>query len=80
MINRALSDNGFLLIVEDQRIPVGEKAHKNGFLVLDTAHLRTLFSIKEADVAAGLFTFHDARGDGRLKAHLINRALFRTNH
>ncbi|MBV1811271.1 AAA family ATPase [Pseudomonas viridiflava] len=74
-IFRALSEEGFVLIVEDQRIPVGEKAHKNGFLVLDTAHLKALFDIKEADIANRLFVSHDARNDGRLKAHLIGKDL-----
>jgi energy-coupling factor transporter ATP-binding protein EcfA2 len=71
LIKRALKDNGTLLIVEDQRIPTGEKAHEFGFLVLDTPHLKTFFSIKEADVLAGLFRIQDHRGDGRLKAHWI---------
>lgn len=75
IISRALSDTGFVLIVEDQRIPVGEKAHKNGFLVLDSVHLKTLFDIKEADIANELFVSNDARGDGRLKAHLIGKPL-----
>ncbi|MFJ4141531.1 AAA family ATPase [Pseudomonas sp. NPDC089734] len=75
LVSRALSDNGFILIVEDQRIPVGEKAHKNGFLVLDTAHLKALFDIREADINDGLFVSHDARQDGRLKAHLIGKSL-----
>jgi hypothetical protein len=75
LINRALKDNGTLLIVEDQRIPTGEKAHQFGFLVFDTAHLKTLFSIKEADISAGLFRSQDHRGDGRLKAHWIGKEL-----
>jgi energy-coupling factor transporter ATP-binding protein EcfA2 len=75
LINRALKDNGTLLIVEDQRIPTGEKAHEFGFLVFDTAHLKTLFSIKETDISAGLFRTQDHRGDGRLKAHWIGKAL-----
>ena len=75
LINRALKDNGTLLIVEDQRIPTGEKAHQFGFLVFDTAHLKTLFAIKEADISAGLFRSQDHRGDGRLKAHWIGKEL-----
>lgn len=75
VVSRALSDNGFVLIVEDQRIPVGEKAHKNGFLVLDSAHLKALFDIREVDVANALFVSHDARADGRLKAHLVGKSL-----
>lgn len=75
LINRALKDNGTLLVVEDQRIPTGEKAHEFGFLVFDTAHLKTLFSIKEEDISAGLFRSQDHRSDGRLKAHWIDKSL-----
>ncbi len=75
LISRALKDNGALLIVEDQRIPTGEKAHQFGFIVFDTAHLKTLFAIKEADISAGLFRSQDHRGDGRLKAHWIGKKL-----
>lgn len=75
LIIRALHDEGTLLIVEDQRIPTGEKAHQFGFLVFDTAHLKTLFAITEADILAGLFRTQDHRGDGRLKAHWICKAL-----
>ena len=75
LIRRSLSDSGFLLIVEDQRIPVGEKAHEHGFIVLDTPHLRTLFGIKDSDVQAGNFVANDCRNDGRLKAHLIAKTL-----
>lgn len=75
LINRALKESGTLLIVEDQRIPTGEKAHQFGFLVFDTAHLKTLFEIKESDILAGLFRSQDHRGDGRLKAHWIGKGL-----
>lgn len=75
LINRALKDSGTLLLVEDQRIPTGEKAHQFGFLVFDTPHLKTLFSIKEADSLDGLFHSKDHRGDGRLKAHWISKEL-----
>jgi len=70
---RLLGSDGYLLVVEDLRIPTGEKAHEFGFLVFDTQHLRTLFSIDQADVAQHSFVCSDARGDGRLKAHLISR-------
>ena len=77
LIGRSLKESGYLLIVEDQRIPTGEKAHKFGFLVLDTPHLRTLFSVTEDDVENGLFQVSDHRGDGRLKAHKISKRLLR---
>lgn len=75
IIYRCLRSDGYLLVVEDQRIPVGEKAHEHGFLVLDTVHLKTLFAGTESDVHSGRFIVDDARNDGRLKAHLISRAL-----
>ena len=75
LIFRALKDTGHVLIVEDQRIPVGEKAHQYGFLVLDTPHLKTLFGVLAADQANNLFVLHDYRGDGRLKAHLVSKIL-----
>ncbi|MDI1279638.1 class I SAM-dependent methyltransferase [Methylobacter sp.] len=62
LIGRSLKDSGCLLIVEDQRIPTGEKAHKFGFLILDTAHLRTLFAVKSDDDKNGLFQVSDYRG------------------
>lgn len=73
-ISRALGPSGSLLIVEDQRIPVGEKAHKFGFLVLDTPQLKSLFSVKTKDINAGLF-YEDEKRQGRLKAHRISRNL-----
>lgn len=75
LIYRSLRDDGYLLIVEDQRIPTGEHAHEYGFLVLDTTHLRTLFSIKNEDVADGQFRSDDKRQDGRLKAHVVGKKL-----
>lgn len=75
LVTRALNKNGYLLLVEDQRIPVGELAHEHGFIVLDTSHLRMLFSVGEQDHHNGLFVCNDARGDGRLKAHLISKRL-----
>lgn len=74
LINRSLKDSGSLLIVEDQNIPTGEKAHKFGFLILDTPHLRTLFSVTEEDMRNGLFQFSSYR-NGRLKAHKISKSL-----
>lgn len=76
LIGRALAENGYLLVVEDQCIPVGEKAHEFGFIVLDTDHLRTLFAVTDddEDLTAQRFVC-DARRDGRLKAHLIAKPL-----
>ncbi|MGA2553789.1 MAG: AAA family ATPase [Smithella sp.] len=63
-----LADNGFLLLVEDYQMPIGEKAYQKGFLILDTPQLKDLFKITEKDTD---FTVSDKKGDGRLKAHQI---------
>ncbi|AYQ89324.1 AAA family ATPase [Burkholderia gladioli] len=76
LIEGCLAEDGYLLIVEDQRIPTGEKAHEHGFLVLDTVHLKTMFGANEQDLLEKRFLVDDARGDGRLKAHLISKKLF----
>jgi SAM-dependent methyltransferase len=76
-LQRALRPDGYALIVEDLRIPVGELPNDRGFFLLDSAHLRTLFDIKDADLTAGRFVIDDARGDGRLKAHLVSTELIR---
>ena len=63
-----LKAEGSLLLVEDEEIPIGEKAYKQGFIVFGKAELRTLFNIAEAEDG---FIADDARGNGRLMAHLI---------
>jgi predicted ATPase len=70
-IDRLLSDNGYLLIVEDNRIPVGEKAHDFGFIVPDRAELQLLFNIPPN--VADDFVSDDARAGRGLKAHLIHK-------
>jgi len=67
-ITKLLKVNGILLLVEDQLLPIGEKAYQNGFLVLDTPQLKELFKITVNDTG---FLPNDADGKGRLKAHLI---------
>ena len=62
-----IARDGVLLIVEDYAIPHGEKAHTNGFLLLDTPQLRELFCVTEADPG---FQVKEER-KGRLKAHLV---------
>jgi SAM-dependent methyltransferase len=71
-ITRLLRPDGFLLVVEVQQLPYGERAHQNGFLVLDGAQLRKLFAIGESD-SSGFVV--DARRDDWLKAHLISQPL-----
>ncbi|MES2694717.1 MAG: AAA family ATPase [Verrucomicrobiota bacterium] len=71
-ITKLLKPTGSLLLVEVQQLPYGERAHHLGFLVLDTPHLKKLFSITEADAKSFLV---NAERDGWLKAHLIHRSL-----
>lgn len=72
LVRQLLRDGGYLLVVEDCQMPVGEKAHQKGFLVLDTAELRKLFNITADDKD---FVYVDARGDSRLKAHMIPKSV-----
>lgn len=68
IINKLIHKDGFLLIVEDNHIPTGEKAYQKGFLVLDTVQLKELFKITSED---NQFNSSDFDGNGRLKAHTI---------
>lgn len=65
LINYALKEDGILLIIEDQLIPVGEKAYQNGFLVFDKEQFKKLFNIKDYYVKE--------EKEGRLKAHYIEK-------
>lgn len=65
LINYALKENGILLIIEDQLIPMGEKAYQNGFLVFDKEQFKKLFKIPNYEVK-------EVR-NGRLKAHYIEK-------
>lgn len=74
-----LSPNGKLLIVEDQRIPIGENAHNHGFMVLDTLQLRKLFKF-DSDVSSDDYIRADAEAGSPLKkdrliAHQVSRKL-----
>ena len=69
-----LKSNGYLLIVEDQQMPVGEKAYKNGFMVFGEAQFRLLFNIKAGDG----YSVYDSKKDGRLLAHLIPKTNLKT--
>lgn len=70
ILRTLLREDGYLLIVEDQLMPTGEKAHQKGFLVLDELNIKRLFAITESDRGYRV----DQRNDGRLKAHLIPAA------
>lgn len=72
-IKQLLKDDGYLLLIEDCLIPIGELPHSNGFVVFNTLHLKKLFKIPSTEIN---FIAHDARFDsieqrGRLMAHLI---------
>lgn len=68
-ITELLKEEGYLLIVEDQRIPVGENAHQHGFIVLDTGSLKDLLAVQGADPSV----LEDSQREGRLKSHLISK-------
>jgi len=73
VIKILLKEDGYLLLIEDCRIPTGELPHNNGFVVFSTLHLKKLLSIPATEQK---FIMHDARFDsaeqrGRLMAHLI---------
>lgn len=63
IVRNCLKSDGILLVVEDQLIPIGEKAYENGFLVFDTVQFKKLFLIEKYEYVS--------RKDGRLKAHFI---------
>lgn len=75
-VSRLLHQSGYLLIVEDYGIPVGERAHEFGFLLLDGPELRHLFQIGEEDVRAGAYVCDrctDPKYKDRLAAHLVRK-------
>lgn len=72
-IQKLLKNNGYLLLIEDCLIPIGELPHSNGFIVFNTLHLKKLLNIPSSETN---FIAHDARFNsteerGRLMAHLI---------
>jgi ABC-type cobalamin/Fe3+-siderophores transport system ATPase subunit/SAM-dependent methyltransferase len=76
-----IDNDGFLLIVEDQRIPVGENAHDFGFLVFDTLQFQKLFDFS-GEVDEILYKKYDADQGvagkaGRILAHRFAKALAR---
>jgi hypothetical protein len=66
-----LDPDGFLLIVEDQLLKVGERAHAFGFLVLSGVELRILFGCAQEDRSFVTMSHPDPRYASRLKAHLV---------
>lgn len=68
--SKLLKEEGYLLIVEDQLLAVGEKAHSKGFLVFDELEFKKLFKITTKD----RYLCNDYRSDGRLKSHYIPKS------
>ena len=66
-----LHPDGYLLIVEDQILPVGELAHRFGFLVFDRTELTELFGLSRESFDLITVNHFEERYAGRLKAHLI---------
>lgn len=66
-----LKDSGFLLVVEDHLLPIGERAHDYGYLVLDAPELRLLTETSNEDESFRTFKCDNPRYSERLKAHLI---------
>jgi len=71
-----LSDQGYILIVEDYGLATGERAHEYGFILLDEPELTSLFQIKEADRASNTFIRVQSeipKFGNRLVAHAVSR-------
>jgi len=70
-----LKEDGFILFIEDYALPVGERAHEYGFLLLDRDQLTALYQITSMDVEERRFTRNDHPSQGykgRLIAHLVS--------
>lgn len=68
ILDKLLSENGSVLIVEDLLIPKGEKPNQKGFILLGVTEIKKLFDIKEGDTG---FVDFVADKDNRLHAYLI---------
>ena len=45
-VAKSLNENGYLIIIEDLKLPKGEKIEKNGFIILDVESLDEVFNVK----------------------------------
>jgi SAM-dependent methyltransferase len=75
-VSGLIAPGGGLLIVEDYGIPIGERAHTFGFLLLNEPELCKLFDIDRQDRKDNLFssaTSDDPRYRDRLVAHFIGK-------
>ena len=70
-IFKLLSDDGYMLIIEDTVIPKGERPNYNGFFILNRLELKTLFNISAADKK---FVSQSYENKERLFAHLVPKA------
>lgn len=71
-----IADDGYLLLVEDYGIPVGERAHQYGFLLLHTPELERLFKVNQQDRDEQRFVVQASSDElyaSRLIAHLISK-------
>jgi predicted ATPase len=67
--------DGFLLIVEDELLKVGERAHAFDFLVLTRNEILTLFGGSRDDANLVTIAHSEPRYRDRLKAHLVPAGL-----
>ena len=68
-IHSSLKSDGFLLIIEDYLMPVGEHAHEYGFIVLDSEPIKDLFQIEDGD---GYEVIHGPdKYKDRIRAHKV---------
>lgn len=70
-ITKLLAPNGFLLLVEDQMLSVGERAHEFGYLVLDSLEIKKLFGALPEDADVISEGHPNPNYSDRLKAHLV---------
>lgn len=64
LIDYCLAEGGYLMIIEDQVIPKGERAYKEGFIVFDKAEFKELFILDD-------YVCNVHPQNERLKLHII---------
>jgi len=72
-IYESLAENGVLLIVEDQLLRDGERAHDYNFLVLSEHELKALFGVLPENI--DIASMPHPRYPNRLKMHRVPRSL-----
>jgi hypothetical protein len=70
-LTQRMNPKGFLLIVEDELLKIGERAHAFDFLVLTRNEIVTLFRGSREPGQCVTIAHHDPRYRERLKAHLV---------